>query len=42
MAAMLVGTGRKDWERVTHERGYRFGWLTMVKTLDMPRSGDER
>jgi hypothetical protein len=24
---------RKGWERVTRERGYRFGYVTMVKSL---------
>lgn len=30
---LIMGTGRKGWERVTRSRGYRFGYLTMVKTL---------
>jgi hypothetical protein len=30
---LIMGTGRKGWERVTRERGYRFGYLTMVKML---------
>ena len=29
----IVGTGRKGWERVTKTKGYRFGWLTMMKDL---------
>jgi hypothetical protein len=30
---LIMGTGRKGWERVTEKRGYRFGYLTMVKRL---------
>ena len=30
---LIMGTGRKGWERVTANRGYRFGWLTMVKPI---------
>ena len=30
---LIMGTGRKGWERVTRDRGYRFGYLTMVKRL---------
>jgi hypothetical protein len=28
-----VGTGRKGWEWATRTRGYRFGYVTMVKSL---------
>jgi len=31
--ASIMGTGRKGWERVTEKRGYRFGWIVMVKDL---------
>jgi hypothetical protein len=31
--ALIMGMGRKGWERATRARGYRFGWLTMVKSL---------
>jgi hypothetical protein len=30
---LIMGTGRKGWERATQSRGYCFGWLTMVKSL---------
>ena len=30
---LIMGTGRKGWERAAGPRGYRFGWITMVKTL---------
>lgn len=30
---MMMGVGRKGWERVTEKRGYRFGYLTMYKDL---------
>lgn len=33
---LIMGTGRKGWERVTRERGYRFGFITMVKDLKSP------
>jgi hypothetical protein len=33
---LIMGTGRKGWERVTRGRGYRFGYVTVVKLL----SGD--
>lgn len=29
----IMGTGRKGWERVTKDRGYLFGWISMVKDL---------
>ena len=29
---LIMGTGRKGWERAAGPRGYRFGWLTMVKS----------
>jgi hypothetical protein len=29
----IMGLGRKGWERVCEKRGYRFGWVTMVKML---------
>ena len=29
----IMGLGRKGWERVCEKRGYRFGWLAMVKML---------
>ncbi|MGH6829073.1 MAG: hypothetical protein ACREFW_09210, partial [Rhizomicrobium sp.] len=31
---LMMGTGRKGWERVTEKRGYRFGFVTMVKNLE--------
>ena len=31
---LIMGTGRKGWERVTQQRGYRFGYVTMVKSLE--------
>jgi hypothetical protein len=31
---LIMGTGRKGWERVCERRGYRFGWLVMVKDLE--------
>jgi hypothetical protein len=30
---LIMGTGRKGWERVMQKRGYRFGYVTMVKAL---------
>lgn len=30
---MLMGVGRKGWIRETEKRGYRFGFVTMVKNL---------
>jgi hypothetical protein len=30
---LIMGTGRKGWERVTRSRGYRFGFITMVKQI---------
>jgi hypothetical protein len=30
---LIMGRGRKGWERATRERGYRFGYVTMVKSL---------
>ena len=30
---LIAGIGRKGWQRVTERRGYRLGWVTMVKTL---------
>jgi len=30
---LIMGTGRKGWERVTEKRGYRFGWIVMAKDL---------
>jgi hypothetical protein len=30
---LMMGTGRKGWERVTRTRGYRFGFITMAKNL---------
>jgi hypothetical protein len=35
---LIMGTGRKGWERVTRDRGYRFGFVTMVKKLESPSS----
>ncbi len=29
----IMGFGRKGWQRVCERRGYRFGWLAMVKDL---------
>ena len=29
----MVGLGRMGWKRVTEKRGYRFGWVAMVKQL---------
>ncbi len=31
---LIMGTGRKGWQRVCERRGYRFGWLVMVKDLE--------
>lgn len=28
-----MGTGRKGWERVTRPGGYRFSYVTVVKSL---------
>ncbi|HXR94949.1 MAG TPA: hypothetical protein VN718_03675 [Rhizomicrobium sp.] len=30
---LMMGTGRKGWERATRAHGYRFGFITMVKSL---------
>ena len=30
---LIMGIGRKGWARVTERRGYRFGWITMLKAL---------
>ena len=30
---LTMGTGRKGWERATRSRGYRFGYVTVVKHL---------
>ena len=35
---LIMGTGRKGWERAAGPRGYRFGWLTMVKSLENPHT----
>jgi len=35
---LIMGTGRKGWERVAAPRGYRFGYVTMVKDLESPKS----
>jgi hypothetical protein len=29
----IMGFGRLGWKRVTEKRGYRFGWIAMVKQL---------
>ena len=29
----IMGFGRMGWKRVTEKRGYRFGWVAMVKDL---------
>ena len=29
----IMGFGRMGWKRVTEKRGYRFGWVAMVKSL---------
>lgn len=29
----IMGFGRMGWRRVTEKRGYRFGWVAMVKSL---------
>ena len=30
---LIAGIGRRGWARVTEKRGYRFGWITMLKAL---------
>ena len=30
----IMGLGRKGWERVCEKRGYRFGWVAMVKLFN--------
>jgi len=30
---LIMGTGRKGWARVLEKRGYRFGWIVMLKAL---------
>lgn len=30
---LIMGQGRRGWERVTEKRGYRHGFVTMVKDL---------
>ncbi len=29
----IMGFGRMGWRRVTEKRGYRFGWIAMVKNF---------
>jgi hypothetical protein len=31
---LIMGIGRKGWQRVCEKRGYRFGWVAMVKALN--------
>lgn len=31
--SMIMGTGRKGWEKPGLKRGYKFGWITMYKDL---------
>lgn len=30
---LIMGLGRKGWERPSEKHGYRFGWLAMIKNL---------
>lgn len=30
----IWGEGRRGWDRITRERGYRFAYLTMIKELE--------
>ena len=30
---LIAGIGRKGWQRVTETRGYRVGWITMLKAV---------
>jgi hypothetical protein len=34
---LIMGTGRKGWERATRANGYRFGYVTVVKDLSAAR-----
>lgn len=38
---VVMGIGRKGWERVCSKRGYKFGWIAMVKRLDGPEHSIE-
>lgn len=31
---LIMGMGRKGWERALEGRGYRFGWITMIKDIE--------
>jgi hypothetical protein len=31
---LIMGIGRKGWQRVCEKRGYSFGWVAMVKALN--------
>ncbi len=31
---LIMGIGRKGWQRICEKRGYSFGWVAMVKALN--------
>ncbi len=32
--SLSMGMGRKGWERALKDKGYRLGWVTMIKEID--------